>query len=133
LSYQGVGGCTVTNSTLRAGTAQTVNCTGFEPGIHVTGVLHGSPVGVGSHTVAGDGTLSFTFTVPISTSGGSHSVALRIGSATIATTPTFSVTAVPQLPETGIDPTAALLAALALLALGGILLLGYAVLRERAT
>ncbi|HEX4444793.1 MAG TPA: hypothetical protein VHZ81_14585 [Galbitalea sp.] len=123
LSYHGVGGCTTTAANVRAGTAQTVHCTGFEPGITVAGVMHSTPVGLGAHTVAGDGTLDFSFVVPVSTSGGSHSVAIRIGSATIATTPTFNVTAVPQLPETGVDPTAELLVALALLAIGACILL----------
>ena len=134
LSYQGVGGCTASVARLTAGTTQSVACTGFAPGIAVGTVLHSTPVSVGSHIVAGDGSLDFSFVVPVTTSGGAHTVGITVDGSTVASTPAFSVTAVAQLPETGVDPAAAVLVAVLLLLLGaGLLGVRHALLRVRAT
>jgi hypothetical protein len=115
LSYQGSGGCAATLPSVDAGSSETISCTGFDPNIEVGAVMHSSAVSLGSQLIQPDGSLIFTFTVPATTTGGSHHVSMTVHGTTVTTAP-FTVVA--SLPETGNDPTQGLLTAFALLVLG---------------
>lgn len=132
LTYQGIGGCTATLPTVLAGTRQTLNCSGLAPGIKVGSVLHSTAVSLGSHVVAPDGTLTFAFTVPLTTTGGAHQVSIVVSRASV-TTAAFRVTAV-ELPVTGSDPALAIAMSLLLVLLGaGLLWANTARRRARAS
>jgi hypothetical protein len=110
----------VATQTIAAGKKQTVSIGGFQPHETVHGVLHSTPVDLG--TVAADdaGVATFTFTVPAGLEGGAHSVTMTGLTSGTTAEATFTVTAAAQgagdLAYTGAD-------VLPLLAVGGGLLL----------
>jgi LPXTG-motif cell wall-anchored protein len=96
-------------SSVSPGGLITVTGAGLQPGTYSV-VLHSAPVVLGSVTVGAGGALSFSATVPSSTSVGSHTVQLLSGSTVIASASlTVTAAAVPAAPA----PTAAAPAALA--------------------
>jgi len=119
-------------STLRAGDKVTISGVGAIPLMQIFAELHSTPIALGNTQTAGNGSYSFTVTIPKSVSPGSHSLVLFLSGdgTTIAGTTSVAVTvaapaAVPggtgTLAITGADPAGALWLAFVAL-LGGIAL-----------
>jgi hypothetical protein len=88
------------SASLAQGATQTITGTGFSAGEKVSGVLHSSPAAVGTATASTTGTVSLRFTVPTSTTAGSHTVVLTGATSGLSTTSgSFSVTVAPAAPS----------------------------------
>jgi hypothetical protein len=110
---------TVAERTLAAGARQTVTLGGFQPGEMVHGVLHSTPVDLGTVQAGADGVATFTFLVPAGFEVGAHSVEMTGLTSGIVGEVSFVVTAATAgsggLAYTGVE-------VVPLLALGGGLL-----------
>ena len=123
-------GCTVTTS-VAAGGAVTVSCTGWQAGSTVGVVLTSDPVTLPSLTADSTGKLAGTITIPTNTAPGAHTLTLsgkdssganRTLTAGITVTAAGSTTsAVGSVPRTGSDVGPQLLVALLLVGAGGVL------------
>ena len=109
----------VAAASLAAGKQQTISIGGFLPGEMVHGVLHSTPVDLGTVQADANGVATFTFTVPAGFEAGTHTVEMRGLTSGITAEATFTVTAAATtsggLAYTGTD-------VLPLLAVGGGLL-----------
>jgi len=104
--------------TIAAGKKQTVTLSGFQPFEMVHGVLHSTPVDLGTVQADANGVATFTFTVPTGLESGSHEVAMTGLTSNYSDAVGFTVTAAASsggLAYTGTD-------VVPLLALGGGLL-----------
>jgi hypothetical protein len=105
--------------TVAPGKEQTVVLGGFQPHEMVHGVLHSTPVDLGTVEADDNGFATFTFTIPAHLEGGIHSVTMTGATSGVTAEATFTVTVADQdaggLAYTGAD-------VLPLLALGGGLL-----------
>ncbi|WP_170206003.1 Ig-like domain-containing protein [Klugiella xanthotipulae] len=109
---------------LNPGSTQVAYGSGFQPGEVISGVLHSTPIDLGTQTADAEGNVVFTVLVPADIELGKHSVVLS-GSFSGTSSATFEVAAVsiPELVVTGGTPVVAGAAALLLLSAGGLLLL----------
>ena len=108
----------VASMSVAAGKQQTVSIGGFQPNEMVHGVLHSTPVDLGTVQANGEGVATFTFTIPAGLETGIHSVTMTGVTSGITGEATFTVTAATStggLAYTGTD-------VLPLLAVGGGLL-----------
>ncbi|GAB3598323.1 choice-of-anchor G family protein [Microbacterium tumbae] len=94
-------GITVKHPTLERGESQTAIGTGFEPGEVVTGVMHSTPLALGTQVADDEGTVTFTWTIPAGTELGAHQVILT-GATSGAVSGPFQVVAA-GLAGTGSD------------------------------
>jgi hypothetical protein len=112
-------GASVAAQTVAAGKQQTVTLGGFQPHEMVHGVLHSTPVDLGTVQADAAGFATFTFTIPAGLESGIHSVTMTGLTSGATAEATFTVTAGAQstggLAYTGTD-------VLPLLAVGGGLL-----------
>jgi hypothetical protein len=100
----------------RAQTQTTIG-TGFQPGEVVTGVMHSTPLALGTQVANAAGTVTFVWTVPTSTDLGVHTVTLT-GATSGAVTGSFKVVAA-GLATTGHQPGYEIPIAILLMLLGG--------------
>ncbi|QXG74701.1 prealbumin-like fold domain-containing protein [Modestobacter sp. L9-4] len=112
----------VAKPTMAAGAQQTIRLGGFQPFEVVHGVLHSTPVDLGTVTADADGVATFVFTVPAGFETGEHTVSMTGATGTVKEATFTVVAAGPALAYTGTD--VAPLAGLG----GGLLLVGGAVL-----
>jgi hypothetical protein len=97
---------TVKHTSVKQGGTQTVTGTGFSSGEHVSGVLHSTPVSLGSGTAGPTGSVAVTFTVPASLDPGQHTVTLTGRHSGLSSSVTFTVTATaPTAPPTSTPTT----------------------------
>jgi LPXTG-motif cell wall-anchored protein len=144
------GPLSVEPSVVARGQQATVSGAGFGPGEQVTVILYSSPVVLATATTGADGSLSTVVTIPADTTLGTHEVVamnatwadrtprtLRatiqvtdgapVVTATPVTAQVLSSSATPStgsgsLPRTGLDPWPLILAGLAMVAVGSVLL-----------
>jgi hypothetical protein len=83
----------VARQTVAAGKQQTVTVSGFQPGEIVHGVLHSTPVDLGTVRADANGVATFTFTIPAGLEVGTHSVTMTGLTSGITAEATFTVTA----------------------------------------
>jgi hypothetical protein len=83
----------VAEQSLAAGEQQTISIGGFQPFEMVHGVLHSTPVDLGTVQADANGVATFTFTVPAGLETGTHSVTMEGLTSGIVGTATFTVTA----------------------------------------
>jgi hypothetical protein len=83
----------VAEQTLAKGAEQTVVLGGFQPHEMVHGVLHSTPVDLGTVEADAEGVATFTFTIPAGLETGSHSVTMTGLTSGITSEATFTVTA----------------------------------------
>jgi hypothetical protein len=83
----------VASTTLARGATQTITLTGFQPHEMVHGVLHSTPVDLGTVEADAAGTATFTFTVPAGLETGTHSVTMTGLTSGTELSATFTVTA----------------------------------------
>ena len=117
----------VAEPSLVAGAQQTISLGGFQPFEVVHGVLHSTPVDLGTVTADAEGVATFVFTVPAGLETGLHTVSMTGATGTVVEA-TFTVTAAaggPALAYTGTDvvPLAGLGGALVLAGATALLLL----------
>ena len=84
----------VASASVRQGGAQTITGTGFAAGEKVSGVLHSTPVALGTVRADGSGTVRLRFTVPRTLAAGTHTVVLT-GQSGLTSRTSFTVTAAP--------------------------------------
>jgi hypothetical protein len=113
-------GTSVASTSVAAGEQQTVSIGGFQPNEMVHGVLHSTPVDLGTVQADAEGVATFTFTVPAGFETGIHSVTMTGVTSGITGEATFTVTAAPTggLAYTGTDVLPLLVVGGGLLAAG---------------
>ncbi len=107
----------VAEPSIAPGRTQTVTLSGFGPGEEVRGVLHSTPVDLGTVTADAQGRATFTFTIPAGLESGVHDVTMTGLSSGFSASVEFAVTSAPgseRLAYTGADVAP-------LLGLGGLL------------
>ncbi|WP_051143915.1 hypothetical protein [Modestobacter italicus] len=82
----------VAAASLAAGKQQTISIGGFLPGEMVSGVLHSTPVDLGTVQADANGVATFTFTVPAGFEAGTHTVEMQGLTSGITAEATFTVT-----------------------------------------
>lgn len=119
-------GATISDTTAVPGQSLTVTATGLDPGTSASAVAQSTPISLGTKTVAANGSVSFTFTVPADFEPGAHSVTITGTKAGAPTTLTVNFTVVGQaaagsdLVRTGSDSSVPMTQiGIALLAAGG--------------
>ena len=95
----------ITSTSVRQGGAQTVTGTGFAAGEKVSGVLHSTPVALGTVRADASGTARLRFTVPSTLATGTHTVVLT-GQSGLTSRTSFTVTAAPATAPTTAPTTA---------------------------
>jgi hypothetical protein len=128
-SYRGVGGCSVKSATVDAGATQKVSCHGLLPNTRFGAVLHSTARTLATHTSAADGSLRFSFAIPIDTTAGEHHVSVTADGLPISS-PDFAVAIPAGLAATGTDVGDSPAIAALLLTLGLGALLGAAMERK---
>ena len=124
----------VAKPTMAAGAQQTISLGGFQPFEVVHGVLHSTPVDLGTVTADANGVATFTFTVPAGLELGSHEVVLTGLTSGVTAQAGFTVTTADGS-TTGLAYTGADIVPVAAVG-GGLLLAGGAALllvRRRRT
>lgn len=131
------------SSSVTAGGQITLSGNGWKAGSTVTLTLHSDPVSLGTATVDASGAFTKTVTIPADTTAGTHTISISgtdpagaprtvsltitVSAATTAasTAPSTAASTAPtnQLPRTGSSSMPMTLAGLALLAVGGLLVL----------
>ena len=96
----------ITSTSVRQGGAQTVTGTGFAAGEKVSGVLHSTPVALGTVRADASGTARLRFTVPSTLAAGTHTVVLT-GQSGLTSRTSFTVTAAPVTAPTTAPATPA--------------------------
>jgi hypothetical protein len=96
---------------------QTTIGTGFQPGEVVTGVMHSTPLALGTQVANSAGTVTFVWRVPADAALGAHTVTLT-GATSGAVTASFRVVAA-GLATTGYQPGPEIPVAIVLMLLGG--------------
>ena len=81
---------------IHPGDAFTVHASGLPAGAVITVVLHSTPITLGTTTVAGDGTMTGTYTIPADVPVGAHEIVLTMAGTGL--TPTTSVQPVTIVP-----------------------------------
>lgn len=117
------GGGALEGATLDPGDGFTLTGTEWGAGEQLTVTFESVPVVLGTITTAADGTFSFTGRVPDAAGAGAHTIVITPAASTLPTV-RFGVTVRAVLAATGADVGWAPVAALGLLALGALLVLG---------
>ena len=124
-------GSSATGKTLKPGDTVTISGAGALPLHSVIAELHSTPISLGSALVAGDGSFSFSVTIPANAPAGNHSLVVflagdtsTVAQAAIAVVIAAAAVVPAAVPgglvRTGIDPAPAVTLALALMVLGGL-------------
>jgi hypothetical protein len=117
---------TLSDTSVAVGDPVTVTGSGFAPGEQVNVVLHSDPVLLTTVTASPTGTVTATVTIPAGTAPGAHQIVLTGVSSGVTVALDLTVTApdaIAALASTGVDAIAAAELALAVLLLGGALVL----------
>jgi hypothetical protein len=117
------GGGALEGATLDPGDGFTLTGTEWGAGEQLTVTFESVPVVLGTITTAADGTFSFSGRVPDAAGAGAHAIVITPAASTLPTV-SFGVTVRAVLAATGADVGWAPVAALGLLALGALLVLG---------
>ncbi|WP_138759521.1 hypothetical protein [Modestobacter altitudinis] len=107
-------------ASIAPGKTQTISIGGFQPNERVHGVLHSTPVDLGTVQADGNGVATFTFAVPAGFEAGTHTVEMTGLTSGITAEATFTVTAASSTSGGGLAYTGT--DVLPLLAVGGGLL-----------